>query len=239
MKNIAVIPARSGSKGLKNKNIKLLNGKPLLVYSIEAALKSELFDCVHVSTDSEQYADIAREYGANVPFLREEELATDSAGTWDVLRRVVEQYKELGKTFDTVCLLQPTSPLRDGEDIQKAYQIYRKKEADSVISVCEAEHSPLLCNVLDEEGSMQGFINMNKIGRRQELSKCYRLNGAIYIQRIELLMKKQDLYGERSYAYVMEKLHSVDIDDAFDFLMAEAALNYMENLRNQMHKEEN
>lgn len=239
MKNIAVIPARSGSKGLKNKNIKLLNGKPLLVYSIEAALKSELFDCVHVSTDSEQYADIAREYGANVPFLREEELATDSAGTWDVLRRVVEQYKELGKTFDTVCLLQPTSPLRDGEDIQKAYQIYRKKEADSVISVCEAEHSPLLCNVLDEEGSMQGFINMNKIGRRQELSKYYRLNGAIYIQRIELLMKKQDLYGERSYAYVMEKLHSVDIDDAFDFLMAEAALNYMENLRTQMHKEEN
>lgn len=239
MKNIAVIPARSGSKGLKNKNIKLLNGKPLLVYSIEAALKSELFDCVHVSTDSEQYADIAREYGANVPFLREEELATDSAGTWDVLRRVVEQYKELGKTFDTVCLLQPTSPLRDGEDIQKAYQIYRKKEADSVISVCEAEHSPLLCNILDEEGSMQGFINMNKIGRRQELSKYYRLNGAIYIQRIELLMKKQDLYGERSYAYVMEKLHSVDIDDAFDFLMAEAALNYMENLRIQMHKEEN
>lgn len=238
MKNIAVIPARSGSKGLKNKNIKLLNGKPLLVYSIEAALKSELFDCVHVSTDSEQYADIAREYGANVPFLREEELATDSAGTWDVLRRVVEQYKELGKTFDTVCLLQPTSPLRDERDIQRAYQIYREKKADSVISVCEADHSPLLCNTLNEKGSMRGFIDINKIGRRQELFNYYRLNGAIYIQRIELLMKKQDLYGERSYAYVMEKLHSVDIDDAFDFLMAEAALNYMENLRIQMHKEE-
>ena len=229
MRHIAVIPARSGSKGLKDKNVKLLNGKPLMAYSIEAALRSKQFDCIHVSTDSERYADIARKYGADVPFLREDELATDSAGTWDVLRYVIRKYETLGQTFDTVTLLQPTSPLRDEADICSAFRIFLEKEANSVISVCEAEHSPMLCNTLDQEGSMQGFIDMNKVGRRQELPDYYRLNGAIYMQCTERLMEKKDLYGERSYAYVMEKLHSVDIDDAFDFLMAEAALKYEEN----------
>lgn len=233
MKHIAVIPARSGSKGLKDKNIRLLEGKPLMAYSIEAALRSRQFDCVHVSTDSAKYADIAREYGADVPFLREEELATDGAGTWDVLRRVVERYEAIGQTFDTITLLQPTSPLRDEQDICGAFHVFFEKEADSVISVCEAEHSPLLCNTLDENGSMHGFIDMNRIGRRQELSAYYRLNGAIYIQRTEVLMKKQDLYGKRAYAYVMEKTHSVDIDDAFDFLMAEAVMGYRKQADNK------
>lgn len=227
MKNIAVIPARSGSKGLKDKNIKLLKGKPLMAYSIEAALTSGLFDCVHVSTDSIKYADIAKENGADVPFLRDETLATDGAGTWDAVRYVVEKYKELGKTFDTVTLLQPTSPLRDAEDISEAFRIFQEKQADSVISVCEAEHSPLICNTLDESRSMQDFIDMDKIGRRQELSAYYRLNGAIYIQRTDILMNQQNLYGEKSYAYVMEKIHSIDIDDAFDFLLAETAMHRM------------
>ncbi|MGN1176930.1 MAG: cytidylyltransferase domain-containing protein [Roseburia sp.] len=224
MKNIAIIPARSGSKGLKNKNIKLLNGKPLLAYTVEAALQSGLFDCVHVSTDSEQYADIAREFGADVPFLREVELASDTSSTWDALRFVIKKYEELGQKFDTVCLLQPTSPLRDATDIKNAYQIFEKKKAESVISVCETEHSPLLCNTLKESGSMKGFIDMKKVGRRQELSTYYRLNGAIYIQTVDLLMQGGDLYGDKSYAYVMEKEHSVDIDDETDFMFAEVLI---------------
>ncbi|MDD6169428.1 MAG: acylneuraminate cytidylyltransferase family protein [Lachnospiraceae bacterium] len=224
MKNIAIIPARSGSKGLKNKNIKLLNGKPLLAYTVEAALQSGLFDCVHVSTDSEEYADIAREFGADVPFLREAELASDTSNTWDALRFVIKEYEELGQKFDTVCLLQPTSPLRDATDIKNAYQIFEKKKAESVISVCETEHSPLLCNTLKESGSMKGFIDMKKVGRRQELSTYYRLNGAIYIQTVDLLMQGGDLYGDKSYAYVMEKEHSVDIDDEMDFMFAEVMI---------------
>ena len=100
MKHLAVITARSGSKGLKDKNIKLLEGKPLLVYSIEAARQSGKFDCIHVSTDSEKYAQIARKYGADVPFLRDAALATDTAGTWDVLRAVVQQYAAIGQQFD-------------------------------------------------------------------------------------------------------------------------------------------
>lgn len=228
MKNIAIIPARSGSKGLKNKNIKLLNGKPLLAYTVEAALQSGLFDCVHVSTDSEQYADIAREFGADVPFLREVELASDTSSTWDALRFVIKKYEELGQKFDTVCLLQPTSPLRDATDIKNAYQIFEKKKAESVISVCETEHSPLLCNTLKESGSMKGFIDMKKVGRRQELSTYYRLNGAIYIQTVDLLMQGGDLYGDESYAYVMEKEHSVDIDDEMDFMFAEVMIRKLE-----------
>jgi CMP-N,N'-diacetyllegionaminic acid synthase len=224
MKNIAIIPARSGSKGLKDKNIKLLNGKPLLAYSIDAALGSGLFACVHVSTDSDRYAEIAKSYGADVPFLRADSLATDSASTWDALRWVVERYGERGQVFDTVTLLQPTSPLRDEADIRRAFAVFEEKGADSVISVCEAEHSPLLCNTLDETGSMQGFVDMQAVGRRQGLPTYYRLNGAIYIQKTGLLMEKKDLYGEKSFACVMDKTHSVDIDDAYDFRLAETMM---------------
>lgn len=226
MKNLAVITARSGSKGLKDKNIKLLKGKPMLAYTIEAALQSGLFECVHVSTDSEEYAEIARKYGADVPFLRDAQLATDTAGTWDVMRAVVKRYEELGKTFDTVTLLQPTSPLRDAEDIKHAFVVFKDRDADSVVSVCEAEHSPRICNTLGEENSMNGFIDFTVVGRRQELGTYYRINGAIYIQKTEVLMGKKDLYGPKAYAYVMDKIHSVDIDDAFDFMVAETAMGY-------------
>jgi CMP-N,N'-diacetyllegionaminic acid synthase len=224
MKNIAIIPARSGSKGLKNKNIKPLCGKPLMAYTIEAALESQMFACVHVSTDSEHYASIAREYGADVPFLRAESLATDGADTWDTLRWVMAQYQKLGQAFDTVTLLQPTSPLRDAEDIRQAFDLFWKKDADSVISVCEAEHSPLLCNTLEESLSMNGFINMQAVGRRQDLSAYYRLNGAIYIQKTSLLMEKGNLYGKKSFAAVMGREHSVDIDEALDFCIAETLM---------------
>lgn len=224
MKNLAVITARSGSKGLKDKNIKLLEGKPLFAYSIEAARQSGKFDCIHVSTDSEKYAQIAREYGADVPFLREAALATDTAGTWDVLRAVVQQYATIGQQFDTITLLQPTSPLRDAADIQKAFALFEEKQADSVISVCEVEHSPQLCNTLGENQSMHGFVDLKKVGRRQDMSTCYRLNGAIYIQTTELLMAQGDLYGVHSYASVMSQEHSIDIDTALDFLIAETIM---------------
>lgn len=224
MKNIAIIPARSGSKGLRDKNIKLLDGKPLMAYTIEAAKASGQFDVIHVSTDSERYAEIAGNCGADVPFLRDQDLAGDTAGTWDVLRAVLRKYEDLGKQFDMVTLLQPTSPLRDAEDIKGACELFEKKDADSVVSVCMTEHSPLLCNTLDGNLSMKDFIDMEKVGRRQGLPDYYRLNGAIYIQKVPLMMEGATLYGDKSYAYVMKKEKSVDIDDAFDFLMAEAVV---------------
>ena len=133
MKNIAIIPARSGSKGLPDKNIRLLGGKPLLAYTIEAAIQSGCFDTVHVSTDSEHYAEIARQYGADVPFLRSAALATDTASTWDAVREALCRYAELGKTFDTMMLMQPTTPLRTGEDVKGAYALLKEKQADLVV----------------------------------------------------------------------------------------------------------
>lgn len=224
MKHMAIIPARSGSKGVKNKNIKELNGKPLMAYTIEAALKSDIFDCVHVSTDSEQYAAVAEKYGAEEPFLRKKNLAGDASSTWDVLRWTVEEYEKRGIQFDTVTLLQPTSPMRNEENIKEAFDIFEKKSADAVISVCELEHAIQICNKLGENGSMCHFIDSNKIGARQQLETYYRLNGAIYIQKTELLMSRENLYGEKSYAYVMDQMHSVDIDSELDFLFAETLM---------------
>lgn len=224
MRNLAVILARSGSKGLKDKNIKELAGKPLLAYTVEAAIESGKYDIVHVSTDSELYADIAKKYGADVPFLRDEELAGDKSSSWDALRFVVTEYEKLGKSFDTVTLLQPTSPLRDANDIQNAFDIYESKNATAVVSVCEVDHSPLVCNTLPEDGSLYGFIDLNKVGRRQDMKPYYRINGAIYIQKTNLLMDNTSIYSEGSYAYVMDKRHSVDIDDEVDFTIAQAII---------------
>ena len=224
MRNLAVIPARSGSKGLKNKNIRMFAGKPLMAYTIESAINSNQFKCVHVSTDSLKYADIARQYGADVPFLRSEKLSTDEAGTWDTVRFVINEYLRLGNEFDTVTVLQPTSPLRTTGDIIAAFHIFEKKGAEAVVSVCETEYLPLLCNVLPENGSLNNFVDLNIVGRRQQSQQFYRINGAIYIQRIDLLMRKGELYGEKSFAYIMAKGSSIDIDDDYDFTIAELLL---------------
>ena len=224
MKNLAVILARSGSKGLPDKNIKNMVGKPLLAYTIEAALESGVFDIVHVSTDSEKYLDIAQKFGADVPFLRESSLASDNSSSWDAMRFVVKEYEKRGKVFDTVTLLQPTSPLRDAIDIKYAFKVFQDNDASSVVSVCEVDHSPLLCNKLPKDNSLNGFINVDKVGRRQDMKTFYRINGAIYIQKTEALMKRETLYGEKSYAYIMDKLHSIDIDDQIDFLIAETIM---------------
>lgn len=221
MRNIAVIPARSGSKGLKDKNIREINGKPLIAYAIEAAQKSNLYDCIHVSTDSVRYAEIAREYRAEVPFLRNKELSSDLATTWDAMRFVLREYRNLGKDFDTITVLQPTSPLRDWRDIQKAFRLFQDKKADSVVGVCEMEHSPLWSNTLPEDHCLKGFIREEVNGPRQKLSEYYRLNGAIYILKAQFLLKYGNLYGENGYAYIMSKEHSIDIDDEFDFAIAE------------------
>lgn len=221
MRNLAVIPARSGSKGLKDKNIKELWGKPLLAYSIEAAQKSGIYDCIHVSTDSEGYAAIARKHGAEVPFLRSRELSSDAATTWDTMRFVLHEYEKLGKIFDMLTVLQPTSPLRTAEDIQEAYGLFMDKHAKAVVGVCEMEHSPLWSNTLPEDGCLEGFSRVKGDVPRQGLPQYYRVNGAVYMVNVGFLMQRGELYGKHGYAYIMPKEHSIDIDDELDFAMAE------------------
>lgn len=225
MKNLAIIPARSGSKGLPDKNIKILNGKPLIAYTIEAAIQSRLFDDIIVSTDSKEYAEIAKKNGASVPFLREAELSTDTAKSWDVVKEVLHQCAQLDKKYDTVALLQPTSPLRDASDIKQAYKKMRREEANLVVSVCETDHSPLWSNTLTEDHSLVDFLKPEYTTKtRQEIPTYYRLNGAIYIVKTDYLFETENIYASKSYATIMDKVHSVDIDDEIDFLVAEALL---------------
>lgn len=217
MKNLAIIPARSGSKGLVDKNIKELCGKPLMGYTIEAALKSGEFDTVMVSTDSEKYAEIAKSLGAEVPFLRSTDNSSDKASSWDTVAEVLETFEKEGKVFDTFCLLQPTSPLRGAEDIRGAYKTYAEKNAGFVVSVCELEHPLSWCGSIPEDMSLSGFIDRTGAGQRQQMGKTYRLNGAIYIADIEEFSKDRFLYREGSYAYVMSTRNSIDIDTIEDF----------------------
>ena len=225
MNNLAIIPARSGSKGLKDKNIKELGGMPLLAHSVQAALQSGEFSHVMVSTDSAEYARIAEKSGAEVPFMREAHSASDAASSWDVVREVLKKYQQMGITFDTVTLLQPTSPLRTAQDIQKAYSSFREKNATSVVAVCEMEHSPLWSNTLPENLSMDGFLSSATNRQRQQLSTYYRINGSIYIVDVEHFLAGKDIYGPGSFAYVMPAERSIDIDTALDFLIAETVLN--------------
>lgn len=223
-RNIAIIPARSGSKGLKDKNIKLLNEKPLLAYSIEAAREACLFDEIHVSTDSQRYANIAVTCGASVPFLRTGEFSGDDATTWDTVRFVLKEYQKLGKTFDTVAVLQPTSPFRTKTDIQQAYQMMETLGARSIVAVCEAEHSPLWCNTLPQNRCLYQFITEQAIALpRQSLKRYYRVNGALYLIKCEVLAD-DDIYNKDSYAYIMPKERSIDIDDLIDFQFAQYCL---------------
>lgn len=226
MKNIAIIPARSGSKGLKDKNIKPLADKPLLVYSIEAAVLSGCFSTVMVSTNSEEYAKIARTYGAEVPFLRSEKTSSDSASSWDAVLEVLNRYEEMTESFDTFCLLQPTSPLRTSNDIKAAYRLMEEKDAFSVQSVVELDHPLSWCGVLGENDSLDGFNTREDDQQRQIQKKYYRPNGAIYIAAISEFRKDQFLYREGAYAYIMPKERSVDIDIEFDFMFAEILLQH-------------
>ncbi len=232
MKNIAIIPARSGSKGIKDKNIRYLCGKPLMAYTIEAAISSGEFDEIMVSTDSEEYADVARKFGAKVPFLRSSDNSTDEASSWDLVDEVLDRYGRLGYEYDTFCLLQPTSPLRTEEDIREAYNLFRTRADYAVVSVCEAEHSPLWCGHLPPDFEFRDFIGGEFSERRQSGDRFYRLNGAIYIVNIKRFRSDKFLYREGSYAYIMPQLRSIDIDTEIDIKLAEILIDSKNKIMN-------
>lgn len=217
-KNVAIIPARGGSKRLPGKNILSLAGKPLVVWSIEAALKSKYIDKVIVSSEDDEILKISTEAKADI-IKRPEELATDTATTFDVIKHVLDNIKG----YEYVVLLQPTSPLRNEKHIDEAIELLIERKADAVISVCETEHSPLWCNTLPKDRSMKNFLKDDIINKRsQDLEKYYRVNGAIYICRIDRLLKEKTFFiKDNIYAYVMIRDESIDIDTHLDFIIAE------------------
>lgn len=225
MSVLAIIPARSGSKGLVDKNIKDLSGHPLMYYTIKAAIESEVFDEIMVSTDSTEYKRIAVQCGASVPFLRSAEMSADEASSWDTVEEVLKNYEKQEMYFDTVCLLQPTSPLRTAKDIQKAYGIYKTKSAKAVVAVCASKHPPISYGLLGEDGEMNHFSNRTFVGRRQDYKTYYRVNGAIYFVDVPTLREDHFIYKEGSYAYIMNESKSIDIDDEYDFRLAEFLMN--------------
>lgn len=226
MKTIAIIPARSGSKGLKDKNIAQVCGRPLIDYTIKAAIDSGCFDTVMVSTDSELYADIAKQCGAEVPFLRSESTSGDTAGTWDAVREVLNNYRANNQVYDHVAVLQPTSPLRTKEDIQGMFAMLEKENVHNVVSVTETAHPVQWCFSLDETCSLEEFARSPYSNmRRQELKKHYQENGAVYIVDAKKIMDSSyNLYADGCYAYIMPRSHSIDIDDEVDLIIAKAMI---------------
>lgn len=215
------IPARAGSKGLPGKNVRPLAGKPLIVHTIEAARRSGVFDYLLVSTDGDEIIQVARQAGADVPFVRPAGLATDTARGIDVLHHAMSWLEERGKKFDCIMTLQPTSPLRTAEDILAALDLLIERNANAVVSVCEVEHHPWWCNTLPEGGCMKDFLRPGIPANRQELPAFYRLNGAIYLARWDFIRERENWFGPGTYAYVMPRERSVDVDGEVDLMMAE------------------
>lgn len=222
-KYLAVILARGGSKRLPKKNLKRLNGKPLIVYTIISALKCKYLDEIIVSSDDKKILEISKKNGAKI-IKRPKYLSTDKSKSFDALRHVILNNNA---TYDYVILLQPTSPFRNEKHIYDAIRLLDKKKANAVISVCKANHNPLHSNLLPKNKSMEGFLKYNIINKRsQDLQNYYRLNGAIYICKIYDFLKEKSLFLKKNiYAYEMNKEVSVDIDTEFDFKIAKALMN--------------
>lgn len=220
---IAIIPARGGSKGLPGKNIKELDGKPLIAYTIECALQSKYIDHVVVSTDDQEIADISIKYGAEVPFLRPDYLATDDAMAVDNYIYTIARLAELYHiSIDSFIVLQPTSPLRQVEDIDGAIDLFIEKNADSVISYTLEAHPIFWHKYIDGENKVCNIFN-DTIENRQNLKKSYYPNGAIYVFKSGIINQKM-YYTEKSYAYIMPRNRSVDIDYLEDFQYVEFLL---------------
>ncbi|MFO7616035.1 MAG: acylneuraminate cytidylyltransferase family protein [Bacteroidales bacterium] len=220
---IAIIPARGGSKRLPGKNLLPLAGKPLIAWTIEAAIGSGVFERVVVSTDDPGIAAVAAQYGAEVPFLRPAGLATDTTPTIDVLMHAIRELSGDGPIpWTHLACLQPTSPLRTAENIREAARLLEAKNADAVISVCQTEHSPLWANTIPKNLSLAGFIpEQVQKTPSQQLPVYYRLNGAIYFCRIERILIEQTLFlPDSAYAFVMGREDSIDVDDQVDFELA-------------------
>jgi len=223
-KILAIIPARCGSKGLKDKNILPLANTPLIGHTLNVAISIGFIDRIIVSTDCKEIAGIVKNYGDFVPFLRPPELATDKAGSLDVILHTIDYLESQNERFKYILFLQPTSPLRTSIDIEHAFSLLDEKKAEAIISVSEMEHSPLWSNTLSEDLCMHNFIKKEHIKNRQELPTYYRINGAIYIADITYFKKQNGFHGPETYAYIMPPGRSVDIDNEIDLELAELLL---------------
>lgn len=219
-KVLAIIPARAGSKGIKDKNIIDLNGKPLIAHSIEAGLKSKYINKLVVSTDGEKIAKIAKDYGAEVPFLRPKHLATDTAKTIDCVIHCIEELKKNGEEYDYVVLLQPTQPLRQPWHIDEPFELIIKRNEDSLVSISKVKDHPVLMRTIDKSGYAINLLEGSSTKRRQEFPDFYKVNGAIYINKINENLNYDTSFNDNKLVYIMDEQYGVDIDDMLDVEIA-------------------
>ena len=225
MECLVIIPARGGSKGIPHKNIKPLNGKPLIYYTIDVARGIVADSEICVSTDDDEIISIVENYGLNVPFKRPEELATDTAGTYEVLLHALDYYEAMGRHYDIVLLLQNTSPFRTVEHVKEALKLYRP-DIDMVVSVNQTKTNPYYnCFEENSEGFLCKTLNSSSFIRRQDAPVTYEYNGAIYVINAEQLKKMPMGKFTRRVKYVMDDLHSIDLDNMIDWKFAEFVMN--------------
>jgi len=220
---IGLITARGGSKSIPGKNIRLLAGKPLIAWAIEAALQSKALSRIIVSTDDEKIAEVARQWGADVPFMRPNELAQDNSSSISTVLHALNWLTENERVYpEYIMLLQPTSPFRTAEDIRQSIDLAGKHRAAAVVSVCEAERHPYICQRILDDGTLADFMTVEmKYRRRQDFPPAYAVNGAIYLNQCSSLRQDQKFLPSGSIAYIMPPERSLDVDTMWDWRMAE------------------
>jgi len=225
MSNIlCTICARGGSKGVKNKNIKKLHGKPLIAYTIEQAKESGLFEHIVISTDSDDIANVAKEYGAEVFFKRSEEMASDTAGKLDVIKDAFVRSEEYyNKKFDYLIDLDATAPLRDVEDIVNSFNQFKENENDNLITAMPSRRSPYF-NLVEQDKNGKVYLSKkldDAIVRRQDAPKSYDMNASIYIWKRDTILNENSIFLKNTGLYVMPEERSIDIDTELDYKFVE------------------
>ena len=225
MKVLGTICARGGSKGVKNKNVRELAGKPLIAYTVEYFKKWRKADRIICSTDSEKIANIAKKYGAEVPFVRPAELATDDAFKLDVIQHIVKFCEEQDKTkYDIIVDLDPTAPLRKLKFLNEAFDRFVNSDANNLYSVNRARKNPYFNMVELDENGYAHLCKKSNVVRRQDAKTVYELNASIYIYNRDFLLKKNTLHSDKTIIYEMPDIASIDIDSELDFMFVEFLL---------------
>jgi len=232
---LGLITARGGSKGLPGKNIMPLAGKPVIAWTIEAALKSKYLDDLVLSTDDKRIAVAGRKYGAEVPFLRPKYLATDRSTSMEVVLHALSWLQQNGREYDYLVLLEPTSPLRESGDIDKAISILAENKVGAVsivgVSRVEAAH-PVFDVKLNKKGLLVPYVGSFKAaGRRQDITELYFFEGTVYVSEVEALKKRKSFYHEKTLPYIVPRWKSIEIDNIGDLICAEAMLKNIKVLK--------
>lgn len=228
-KNLCIIPARGGSKRIPKKNIKSFRGKPIIAYSIEAALNSGLFTTVMVSTDDKEIAEIGKKYGADVPFFRSEKTSDDFATTVDVLLEILERYKELGAEFDRVCCLYPTAPFVTEAKLRQAVEKLSSNNLDAVFPVVQFSYPIQRALKKNINGKLQFFFPEFELYRSQDLEKSYHDAGQFYFLKTTNFISNKSLLSGNTAGIVVSEMEAQDIDTDVDWKLAELKYELLQN----------